>query len=406
MLAVLLLVPYLVSAQQGWKVDNPYATIDWNNIQRIPSTTHIHVNNQEELEKAYHDMGLRHLPISNYYPSAPYYPLDSLKAGQFRVVQNFSVRYKTPGQEGSEYENIAGPLYWNDILTDPHSGWHQTLPQDLQNQLPFRTSGRLFHKIPADLISSPNAEHHSFTNSALHANGVGSTYASGTFDSRNRFGTVTHGYHPGTGLTWQEGFELIIDHLHFADAGGITINHPVWSHLSYNEIVEMLQFDTAVLGIEIFNDPEGGGYEYPEEAWAIELWDQILGDGYRCFGFCVPDHTLHNGQSILLVSEPSEYACLKAYRQGSFYGALRGSGLGFEQISLDGINLHVRVNARAKISIITDQGRKVADNTYSLDFTIPTDPDGLPQIQYLRIEAQDTEGERIFSQPIRFIKSQ
>lgn len=68
--------------------------------------------------------------------------------------------------------------------------------------------------------------------------------------------------------------------------------------------------------------------------------------------FCVPDHTLHNGQSILLVSEPSEYACLKAYRQGSFYGALRGSGLGFEQISLDGINLHVRVNARAKISII------------------------------------------------------
>lgn len=384
----------------GFRVDNPYAHVDWDGVLRIGSTTHVHVQDQKELEQAYVGMGLRHLPISNYYPSVPYYPVDSLRMGQFRVSQDIEVQFKPPGAE--QPQALKETIHWNTLIMDPESGWYDQLPEELQQELPFEAGELAFTDVPVDLIFSPNAEHHSFTNTELHANSVGSLYASGTFDAWNKFGTVDQGYLLGTALPWQEAFKRMIDGLIYPDGGGITINHPVWSHLTDEEVMTMLEYDEAVLGIEIYNDPDGG-YQHREEAWAIAMWDRLLAQGYRCFGFCVPDHTVNHGQSILLLPEHTEYAALRAYRQGTFYGALLGNGLAFDRIELSGDVLSVETNSPVVMLVITDQGRHRFVDTQQVRYEIPRDAQGQPAVKYVRIEAEDRDGERLFSQPIRFL---
>ncbi|PCJ56944.1 MAG: hypothetical protein COA79_17555 [Planctomycetota bacterium] len=50
---------------------NPYSNINWNSVNRIASATHMHIPNQQILDNGYQH-GIRHFPISNYYPSAPH----------------------------------------------------------------------------------------------------------------------------------------------------------------------------------------------------------------------------------------------------------------------------------------------------------------------------------------------
>ena len=50
---------------------NPYEGVNWQSAIRVPSATHMHIVNQENLDNGYR-YGVRHFPISNYYPSAPY----------------------------------------------------------------------------------------------------------------------------------------------------------------------------------------------------------------------------------------------------------------------------------------------------------------------------------------------
>jgi hypothetical protein len=392
----------------GIKVDNPYEAVDWNQVQYVPSTSHIHVPDQKALDKAYHSMKLRHIPISNYYPSVPYYPLGAIREGQFQAGQYFGImhieEYGTVRENWTKAKFIKGPINWNKLIMDENTGWYKQLPQELQAQLPFKAGKIAFPDIPADVIISPNAEHHNFTNSPLHANSIGSLYSSGSFDAHNKFLTVDHGYNYGTGETWQVSFGKMLDKLLFKDGGGITVNHPTWSKLSYDTVCQMLDFDDRVLGIEIFNDPFDSGYQDPKEGWALELWDELLKSGRKCYGFCVPDHTINKGQNVLLVPEFNEHACLKAYRQGAFYGAVDGSGLRFNKISLEKDKLEISLNKQGSIRFITDLDQLKKNRVSQASFSIPMDNSGKPAITYVRVEAEDELGERIFSQPIRYIR--
>jgi hypothetical protein len=354
-------------------------------------------------------MHLRHIPISNYYPSAPYYPLHTIREGQFRVRQDFGVIYNSQALEGKERwvngQFLTGPLEWNKIIMDEKTGWYDQLSPELQKQMPFTIGEPAFPNIPSDLIVSPNAEHHSFTNSSLHANSPGSLYTSGSFDARNKFLTADNGYCFGTGKTWQAVFSEMLENLLFPDGGGITVNHPVWSRLAFNEVCQMLDFDNRVLGIEVYNDTCETSTNTPQKGWAIELWDQLLSTGRKCYGFFVPDHTLSKGRNILLVREFTERACLLAHRQGAFYGAINGSGLGFNEIILKKNRLEVALNAKANIRFITNVDQVTKDNVDTAEFLIPVDKANRPEILYLRVEAEDATGEKIFSQPIRFTKN-
>ncbi len=382
------------------EVLNPYANINWQKVKHLCSTTHMHIMSQKDFNSAY-EGGIRHFAITNYYPSVPYTPLKDMRKNQFKVYQEHGVV-----KDGVFTE---GPFYWNKIIMDKKTGWVNELDEVQKRQLPFKIGGPVVPQIPDDIIESPNAEHHSVTNSNLHFNSLGSYYKSGTFDAHNRFKLAEHGYSLGTSITWQEAFKKVLNELKYKTGGGITINHPSASKLETSEIIEMLDFDDMVLGIEIYNPSA----EYDHlDSWALKQWDEILSTGRRCWGFCVPDHTHQTrkvrstekwqGKMFLLIDNLTEKDCLEAYRNGSFYGAIIGNGLRFDKIELINNSIIVEVNRKATISFISDKGTENFDSNKAI-FKLPVQ-DGKCKLVYVRIEAKDESGEIIFSQPIIFNK--
>jgi hypothetical protein len=362
----------------------------------------MHIGNQQTLENGYR-YGIRHFPISNYYPSAPY--TSDTKPSDFWLRQHWPARM----EDGTE---LPPPINWNNIIT-----WRADLDEPNRSKLPVAEGERVFTHIPEDVVISPNAEHHGFTNSNSHICSPGSTFTSGNIDPKEQFHLKRHGFCVGFGGTWQEGFAGMLDNLLYQDGGGITINHPTWfSHLPDEHVFQMLDFDESVLGIEIYNDYSGKknwfenpDYEAPAESetgFSLDLWDRILSTGRKCWGFCVPDHSVKqgtnwHGRNILLVSEFTEHQCLQAYRQGQFYGCLKGTGLAVKDFSATASSISIELNALSTIKFITETGLVLKVEADRASYQIPQ-KEGHPDVMYVRIEVEDPSGERLFLQPVRF----
>lgn len=304
---------------------NPYENIDWANVLKIPACSHQHCETQAQFNNIVGSGMYRLYAFSNYYPSAPVYPLSSK-----------------------------------------------------------------FTDIPEDAISCPNAEHHGTNITALHFNGIGCTKVSGSprywedgqwvYEEPVGFG----------GLDWRSAFGQVLATLQFSDGGGITINHPAWSNrhggLSQQTIEEMLNYDTRVLGIEVWN----ANYEDGEASnWDWTLWDAILKKGKRCWGFAASDHTGQNsgtpeGRNILLCSDTSERECLRAYRDGRFYCQRHKTDLAFTGIVLEGNTLSVSASGATKISIVIN-GNKTEHNGNSVSINLPNN------CIYVRAEAESAD---------------
>jgi hypothetical protein len=208
-----------------------------------------------------------------------------------------------------------------------------------------------FDNVPSDAIGSPNAEHHNMLVdggivSALHVNGLGSNFSSDPVNNGGKNGE------------WRETLKKILDALQFPDGGGITINHPKWSD-EFNQvnmklmIPKMLDYDSRVLGIEIYNHTSDIDQEHLGTGYALDYWDDILKTGRRCWGFAVPDwHT--DGRNILLVDEATEEKCLKAYRKGNFYSRIKNTDLSFTNISFANNVLTVSTNKATSIDVVVN----------------------------------------------------
>ncbi len=375
---------------------NPYEGVNWQSVIRIASATHMHLVNQSDLDNGYR-WGLRHFPISNYYPSAPYDA--NTRLSDFRLRQSWAA--KCHGKP------VDPPINWNDIIN-----WQDELEEPYRTELPFGETELFYSAIPGDVILSHNAEHHGFTNSNAHICSPGSSFASGTFDGLRHYRLEKHGFPRGYGGTWQEGFEGMLRALDYPEAGGITINHP-WG-LSDDEVLDMLDFDESVLGIEIYNDYscrknwfENPDYKAPPESepgFSLNLWDRVLSTGRRCWGFCVPDHSVCKGgnwlgRNVLLVSEFTEYNCLKAYREGRFYGCLKDSGLTISDYTVTGSSISVTTSAAARIKFITEAGLARTITGPSATYQLP-ERSGTPGVKFVRVEVEDDSGERLFLQPV------
>jgi hypothetical protein len=193
-LATVALVPLLaVADSETPKVRNrqPYAEVAWDTAHQVHTTSHCHFWRQSVLTKAYAD-GLRFITISDYYPSAPRYPLKDMVAGQYYVLQEHA------GVVNGRLQ--AGPFDWSAIIQDPETGWIDELPKKRASKLPFKLGDPMFTDIPKGMLEAPNAEHHSFTDTSAHITAPGSLYASGTFDAGNDFQLAAHGYALGTTL--------------------------------------------------------------------------------------------------------------------------------------------------------------------------------------------------------------
>lgn len=360
---------------------HPYRDVDWAQAEQVLTASHMHLDNQQKLD-LFLARGFGFFTVSNYYPSAPYYPLAALRAGQFKVRQEHAVV--------KDGVLTAGPFAWNEIVAP----WLAEVADEYRAAYPFTLGEPLFPAVPSDLAEAPNAEHHAFTDTGAHINAVGSFYASGTFDVRDRFRSRTHGYNYGTGLPWRQAFALMLEQLMVADGGGITINHPHWSSLPDAMVAAMLDYDPRVLGIEVYNESCGKiGKE-----WSEEVWDRMLASGRQCFGFFVPDHRTSQGVNILLVRTRTAAECLRAYRLGNWYGALKGSGLRFSRISWDGTTLRAACDRPARFAVIGRAGVLAERQGTELAYAPAAPPDALV---YLRLKAYalDDSGEILFSQP-------
>ena len=364
---------------------NPYAQIDWEKCERIRTTSHTHCTKPESLALIL-EKGYELLTLSNYYPSIPYYPLSSVRKNCFARFQKHGIQYN------GKY--IEGPLDWNKII----AGWADTLPEEQRQNFPFVEGEPLFPPLPEGILEAPNAEHHSFSDcdrimeAGFHITAPGATWASGFFDAGNKYRLKDHGYHIGAGLPWKEGFRRILDSLVWEDGGGIVINHPTHTRAPLDFLLEVLDFDDRVLGIEVWNTT------LTSEA----VWDSILRTGRQCFGFFVPDHfnnlsRMYTPMNILLTQERTAHAGMKAYRTGAFYGCLFNSGLAFEKIVFDGETLLVKTNKNAFIEVIGGPGVLAYSRGNELQYTLSMKKE---KVVYLRVRASDGTGETIFSQPM------
>lgn len=350
-------------------VINPYADVDWSNYQQICSFSHAHArvkNNdgtkgtvyQRYLDNVVSD-GARHIAFSNYYPSEPFYPL---------------------------------------------SDW--------------------FENVPNGIIGCPNAEHHNFIGwGALHMSGIGCTAITG----------MPGGVTPiGANMTVEGAVPYILNTLQYSDGGGITINHPGWTVMqneqngyyrwtranSKDAVLYLLDLDDRVIGMEIRNTSSlpligaGDDTEDNENVNSVQLWDEILKTGKRCWGFCVPDHETEwgakwTGRNVLLVDAFDEHTCLKAYRNGNFYSKVFNSALAFASISYANDTFSVSAPLAESVQIIID-GERTAYSGTNVSVSIPS------TATYVRAEAwmpyswEDRNGnshevtEKIYSNPIMF----
>ena len=361
----------------------PYTGVDWSNAFQIRTTTHGHADNQKMLD-AYLKRGFEFLTISNYYPSAPRYPLSDVHQYDYRVKHDFPVTVKG--------KRTDGPFDWNSIV----SAWKDELPEEQRKQLPFTRGKKLFKPLPPGILEAPNSEHHYFLDprtkkvkGGLHICSPGSAFASGTFDKRNRFKTHSKGWCFGSGEPWTIAIDRMLAGLIDPLGGGVTINHPRWSKMSFDFPSQLLDLDPRVLGMEVING------KYFDE----DYWDYTLKTGRQCFGFFVPDWSLWRGCNVLLVKERTVEACLRAYRQGNFYGALHGGKVKFTNISFDGRTLEAATDQPARFEVISAQG-KVAEKTDSaISFKVPAT--AAKDHVYFRVKvlATDDSGEILYSQP-------
>lgn len=347
---------------------NPYTNVNWNSAIKIQSLSHSHSHSQganrafESIQSWYED-GIRHFPYSNYYPSHPSYP----------------------------------------ILDDPY--WSRGVQEDYTLLREWIADNNI-----DDIIEGPNAEHHTIqddsenTMSRLHMNGLGSFYSSGNPPDIEPVGAR---------IPWKKVVDNVVENLQYPDAGGVTINHPTWTNqavshpLTDDVVFNMLDYDSRVLGIEIYCHPD----------FDLELFDRILKTGRRCWGFCSPDHAFPGyksdlgsaGRNVLLIPSDTpkselEHACLKAYRDGRFFGKLNGKhptisnspGLIFTNIDFNVLTNKITVETlyADEIKCITDKGVQTVANQTAV-FNIPRDA------VYARVQASGLN-DMIFSNPIIF----
>lgn len=354
---------------------DPYADVDWDKSDYLHSMSHQHTGQTAASCEEFYAMGYRHFAFSNYYPSAPTYPLSqaflskhpdviaapnaeqhsmpdaglhfnslgsllatgygsSLSAAQLRtapLVHQF---------DGLQVFNEARPwagVYRLDLtLTAIAEGGLAKLTVQGATECEF--IGKFATKAPVHdrpLKAGSHTIYFRTTEPHLHTQLV--------YDKQQLMVTQCR-LMQGANRPWREVFRAALDGetiegrrtggLLHADGGGITLNHPTQDRKLYEMF---LDFDPRVLGIEVWNQLTSGfgsskGF-YDDSAGPhlhfYKLWDDLLRTGRRCWGFFVKDHnTFGRGRNVLLVPNTGEHAAdaeveaLRAYRKGAFFGAV------------------------------------------------------------------------------------
>ncbi len=367
----------------GHDLENPYEEVDWDRWERLPSMSHQHQGQTDTSREIFREMGYRHFAFSNYYPSAPTYPLPpayleehpELIAAPNAEHHSFtdtglhtnalgSLLATGYGHSVGSRERATSPLVWQfdglhrfEASRRPWLGVYR-LDVRLEAKDPGATSGGT----PPAHLTVEGATECGFRENFADRGPVreralppGShtlyfrTTAS-RLDTRLTFdpsalAVTQFRLMQGTNRPWRDVFRAALDGeivggrrtggLLHPDGGGLTLNHPTGTLEDY---AGMLDHDPRVLGIEVWNQLTSGfgsarGFYDSTPGPHLHfyrLWDDILRSGRRCWGFFVKDHnTFGRGRNVLLVpgqaglpAAEREAAALRAYRRGTFFGAV------------------------------------------------------------------------------------
>ena len=355
------------------RIENPYADVPWDKTEYLHSFSHQHGQNPQ----IFWDMGYRHLPLSNYYPSQPFYPLPEAFTREHPDALGGPNAEQHGFSDSGIHFNAIGSLYATGYGYTP-SIKAGTAPieqvfRGLNAYNPRQTPWRGIYRL--DLEFAPAGAGGGAAAAALTVEGA-TRVNWGTFapvgDGNMRELQLTGkspksfylkalsdsirvkvGFDPaltkitkfrmmqGINRPWRDAVRAALDGtlddaqgkriegLLYPDAGGLTINHPT---CGLEAMLTLLDFDPRVLGIEVWNQHVyfGGKLDRPDAMPLYELWDDVLRTGRRCYGFFVKDHFLFGrGRNVLLVSglegltaREKEREALRAYRTGRFFGLL------------------------------------------------------------------------------------
>ena len=369
---------------------NPYAGINWSTVKTVPSVSHAHSRSAPRTMNLVNlcvpNLGNKiHLNLSNYHGSYPLYPLTNPESLDYNEKREWC-RARSGDPEGYE-----------EAETTRLAADHAYVPLHLQEYIETIDLTKI--------IECPNAEHHRFRVNGSdpdlynrwHMNSVGSMWGSG----HSRLDEKELGN--GAEIEWTLALDNIFANLLYEDGGGVTINHPNWSHspsITHQRIVDTLDYDPRVLGVEIYNDGDREATSYPR--YADNFIDPVLMTGRRCWIFAVPDH-MHESQhpndwrgvQVLLVPAEDNHECLKAYRNGNFYAKIMPqTSLMFTSITYNDGILNVDTTNASKITLIID-GKSFEFSGSSLSRPVSANN------VYCRIKAEtNTADDIIFSNPI------
>jgi hypothetical protein len=443
------------------RIVNPYAQVPWERVEYLHSFSHQHGGDPQ----VFWDMGFGHLPISNYYPSRPFYPLpeaflkkhpDALgapNAEQHSTTDSgfhfcslgsfYTVGYgQTPRipKHTAPIEHVFSGL---NVFDAQRSPWLGVYRLDLR-----MASAPGSNQRPAVALTIEGAVELNRKTFALQGDGLvharrltekspEAMYLRTTSDAvrvRLDFDPATtqitrFRMMQGTNRPWRDAFRAALDGtrkdaagrpiegLLYPDGGGITINHP---QSSLKLVLEALDFDPRVLGIEVWNQHRGFG---GPQAGFYRLWDEVLRAGRPCFGFFVKDHMFFGrGRNVLLMAEPAtagrqerEHAALRTYREGRFFGLVGAlavdqagrvtapydhTAFRFTRIAVQetaahepaGVEVAVTGADRSKrpqtqIRFVTEAGVAQVANGERAYFAFPRDAAGAIRCRYVRVEA-------------------
>lgn len=338
---------------------NPYAEIAWGKVEYVHSFSHQH--GQDPL--VFWDMGYRHLPLSNYYPSKPVYPLSAAflqkhpeAAGspnaEHHGTTDSGVHFCAPGSVYTTGYGLtprlkpgAAPVEYAftglHLFDQTNCPWLGVYRLDLE----FAPKAGARAAVALTVDGALEVIRPSF---AFVGNGVvrertltPQSPKSLLLKTQADSIRVKVGFDPaavritkfrlmqGTNRPWRDAFRAALDGMLYPDAGGLTINHP---GNNLNELLAQFDFDERVLGLEVWNHDGlfGSTAKQPESLTYYAQWDNVLRTGRRCFGFFVKDHYLYGrGRNVLLIPDfarltpqEREREALRAYRQGRFFGLI------------------------------------------------------------------------------------
>lgn len=359
--------------------ENPYEEVDWSNWETVHSMSHQHQGMTESSRELFLAMGYGHFAFSNYYPSAPTPLPRAFREAHPGVAWAPNAEQHSFLDSGLHFNSLGSRLetgYGSSLSAQQRAGspvehrfeglnvfdggrpWEGVYRLDLQLE---STGGSAGENGVARLTIEGANECDRRENFADEGPIRGRDFEPGSHTlylaARAESVGVTLDYDPeeisvtgfrlmqGTNRPWRDVFRAALDGetvdgerrggLLHPDGGGITLNHPTGDLADY---AEMLDFDSRVLGIEVWNQltsgfgSSRGFYESmanpPSHFYG--LWDEILATGRRCWGFFVKDHnTYGRGRNILLApplaglsATEREAALLRSYRNGAFFGSV------------------------------------------------------------------------------------